>query len=1116
MFIEFDKLGRIKDPSIVLCNPNGHELESIDATIINTHFDLRFNSMSEMTFTVPSRVNSEPVKWYNLIVSKRVIKVENIGAFMIHTVIKTGDGLQETKEVTAFSLEVDLNYKKINLLSGIYKFYDAINPNNTNTLLGKLMSIPTMKGWKIGYVSPSLWNKVRSYEISDQTIYNFLMTTVEETMECVVVYDTFNKTINFYDTQEAVTDTDIYLSYDNLVRELSVEEMSDELVTALHCYGGGELDIRAVNPLGDVIIYNFDYFIAKNEEWLTSDLRAKIEAWQNLQKSIQVQFADLLTQFRNKNSELIVLQGELVDEQSKYANIEGQLKVTFEAGDSTVEYAVQLEQQQIAINNKQSQITAKENELKTIQNNISEINSRVKLTNNFTEEEITELSNYIVESTYTNNAFIKNSTMSAVEIQDMAQELYDLSNSVLDKLSKPRFSFTMQGVNFLFLQEFLPFSQQLRLGCSLSVDMDNDLIAYPVLLELSFGLDDPTDFEMTFANRLRLDKTDYRFSELFGESINVGNTVTIQQGNWNEFNKNYQTNIDNFMKNEFDAGAKNIVNTKNQEIKIGAFGILGQKLLENGSYSPKKFGLINNQLVFTKDNFRTISGMFGETTSGAYGLLADILVGKLLLGSELRLEGRNATGKEVIFSFDSENGVFMKNASIIMSSGENLENYVTNVVGSIDLSKYDNILTKDGLIDVTKMQGHIQAGNNNILLGTGINRMVANENGILITKNDGQSWDTAISAYGIVADAIQAGGTISGCIIKGGSLNIGEGTFTSDELGNVKITKGSININDGAFSVDNVGNVAITKGSIDLGTGAFTVGVDGSVAITKGSLNLGEGAFTVDRFGDVVISKGSINIGEGKFEVNSNGDVKATSMTLTGAKVTDSIITGGSININNGKFIVDSSGSVTMTGSLSTTGSITLGGNINITGAVKWSASSSPVKAYYSVNGSTDWHENPTSSDKFVKYSYDGGVTWTQVIKFVGENGINGTDGKDGTDANLPEFITQTYIDGSKVESPVLRGGLIEGATLRCIGTEKSAIEVRNSSGVLAGYIKYDDKGNGNNEGVNRMFICTEGEYNMKLQSAKNMSLSGEKIYLDGTVVINGTVFTGKVTPVFS
>ena len=104
--------------------------------------------------------------------------------------------------------------------------------------------------------------------------------------------------------------------------------------------------------------------------------------------------------------------------------------------------------------------------------------------------------------------------------------------------------------------------------------------------------------------------------------------------------------------------------------------------------------------------------------------------------------------------------------------------------------------------------------------------------------------------------------------------------------------------------------------------------------------------------------------------------VNITASTLTGGEIIGAKIKGGSLNIND-RFIVDSDGDVQMSG------------------AVTWGADNSPVKVKYSSDNK-NWHYNFESNDTFAKYSYDGGLTWTEGIKIRGTDGIDGQDGAMG------------------------------------------------------------------------------------------------------------------------
>ena len=130
---------------------------------------------------------------------------------------------------------------------------------------------------------------------NNSTAYNFLMTTAEKAYGCVFTFNTFDKTISaIKNTIPTVADTEIFLSFDNLLKTIEYKEITEELCTALHCYGGGNLDIHYVNPLGGNVIYNFSYF--ETRDWMSQGLIDALKVWEAMVKSKQADYADLLTQ----------------------------------------------------------------------------------------------------------------------------------------------------------------------------------------------------------------------------------------------------------------------------------------------------------------------------------------------------------------------------------------------------------------------------------------------------------------------------------------------------------------------------------------------------------------------------------------------------------------------------------------------------------------------------------------------------------------------------------------------------------------------------------------------------------------------------------------------------
>ena len=88
------------------------------------------------------------------------------------------------------------------------------------------------------------------YDSGDQNIYNFIKSDLQESYGCVFDFDTYNRLIYVRDITNEPETTPVLFSMDNLIKEVSVEEDTESIVTQLSVYGADNVDIRSVNPMG--------------------------------------------------------------------------------------------------------------------------------------------------------------------------------------------------------------------------------------------------------------------------------------------------------------------------------------------------------------------------------------------------------------------------------------------------------------------------------------------------------------------------------------------------------------------------------------------------------------------------------------------------------------------------------------------------------------------------------------------------------------------------------------------------------------------------------------------------------------------------------------------------
>lgn len=658
----FDFFGAPEYPYIVLCNPDKTELFSLGLAY-NTKMELKFNALGSFTFSFPESIDGglTVLEAYSYIQNKRLVLVEGYGYFLITDAKKDLNGATPVKQVTCTALESELIQKKVTAYGGTQKLYDMLEPENT--ILQDMVNLaPT---WSVGTIDADLLLLYRTFDVANTNVYNFLTVDVANAFECVFIFDNVNKTISAKTIANATSQTDIFLSFDNVISNASFSEKSDEITTCLAVYGGGNLNIRAVNPLGTDKIYDFSYYLST--DWMSAGLVSAITAWNALVALNQPLYASNLLALQTYNADLLVLESSLATLTEEYLALEGVQKVRIQTGQTYADITAQLTAKQTEINNKNVEITSKETQITEVTAELTSINTLVSFSANFTPSQLLELSNFIYENTYKNENIIQTDSMTLVEIQESAQGLYNQAQNVLSRIAQPRYEIELESINYINLAEFSVFTTQTQMGCVVTAEVETGVYVQTILLELSFAFDNPSDFTMTFSNRVRLDDGNFTYSDLMGQVVKTGATVAFDSVKWSNWEQDYKGDVTTFITSALDTTNNNLLNNSNQEIIINQNGLRGRTYNEtSGAYDPTQMWLTSSVLAFTDNNWQTSKLALGKVTVGGsnyFGLVADVIVGRLLAGSSLTISNSNNN-----FILDST-GAYLNNASFTIASG---------------------------------------------------------------------------------------------------------------------------------------------------------------------------------------------------------------------------------------------------------------------------------------------------------------------------------------------------------------------------------------------------------------------------------------------------------------
>lgn len=234
-----------------------------------------------------------------------------------------GDGYQETKSVTAHSIECELcsiylknfkincgttdsqeylacntdengnlKYYNVNPYTGLpYNYITLINYKDTQLSLLHLVLQGT--GWTVKEgIDEDICKIKKSFETSD-SIYSFFMKTISPATSVIFEFDRKHKVVGLVKADDYGEDTGVFITMRNLMNSFEVTSTSnDSIVTKLIPTGANNLGIEQVN-FGKDYILNLDYFMNTLNEYgdykfVSKELHDKYGKWKHYRDDEQI------------------------------------------------------------------------------------------------------------------------------------------------------------------------------------------------------------------------------------------------------------------------------------------------------------------------------------------------------------------------------------------------------------------------------------------------------------------------------------------------------------------------------------------------------------------------------------------------------------------------------------------------------------------------------------------------------------------------------------------------------------------------------------------------------------------------------------------------------------
>ena len=285
--------------------------------------------------------------------------------------------------------------------------------------------------------------------------------------------------------------------------------------------------------------------------------------------------------------------------------------------------------------------------LDIITNKQDEIRRTLDLHDYLGDELWEELSFYRRETDYTNQNYISDGLTDS-EVIEQAKNFVDIASKEIVKAATLQHSISAPLSNFLLMDEFKKLQEKFKVGNWIHLQVDGKVYKLR-LANWEVDYDKIDDLDIEFTDAIRVGDIISDVESILSKSRSMATTYeyVARQAE----NGNAASNAVKFFR---DSGitftkVKAITSNGNTNIIYDDDGIL-LKRVDGLEELPEQARIYNNGIYITKDAWETVSTGLGhfsyvdpetDKTVETYGIIADTVIGKLILGENLKIYSKS-------------------------------------------------------------------------------------------------------------------------------------------------------------------------------------------------------------------------------------------------------------------------------------------------------------------------------------------------------------------------------------------------------------------------------------------------------------------------------------------
>ncbi len=465
--------------------------------------------------------------------------------------------------------------------------------------------------------------KYRFFEQCSTKWYQFLTKDVANAFNCVFLFDSYNSTINVYNKDTFGTNNGLYMGWEFISSVNKTHKVGD-IVSRLYIESPNT-SISEENPLGTEYVECFDYY--KKSGIMSDDLVVALDKYDTLVNQKQIEFLQVKLEKTKVDQKLTKAESELLSLQEKLRAENAILTAYIKANNNQQAQEIQsgvvanLEKE---ISDKLSEIqgykdTSNGHSQAMVQIGIDIQKENAVLDGNkiFTQEDLLELDDYIIEGSISNDYYT------------IPISLYNYGVEEVKKLNDVAIDFTITARNFVDkIVHPKGWSYYIKVGEKVEID-DREVVDKDGFVQIYGFKFSPSKNELSslkFTNNKEQTTAVKTISDIGRQLNSTSNMTSYWKDVWKDASSN-NVYVSQLIEQGLDLAAqvargKNTIN----RIDISEAGIY---IIDNVD-DNKQVYLGSSLIAITTDRWKT-----SRTAIDADGVVAQTLMGKVILGDKL-------------------------------------------------------------------------------------------------------------------------------------------------------------------------------------------------------------------------------------------------------------------------------------------------------------------------------------------------------------------------------------------------------------------------------------------------------------------------------------------------